>query len=346
MNRYWFRSYVGLEKILLEEINEKYVVASSEINHRSVFVQIKDSEKITSNFKDIKIADDVYQVLGKFVGISNTKDSMHGFITYFKNNIIPLIKDRNNKYVRVTVSFLGKRNFSRFDVEQGINQFFKEDSLFKVLDNKNGDTWEEDELRIRCHIENDVVIIGVALADKPLHRRSWRTAKYIAQLHPPVAAAMLRLARVKPSTALLDPFCGSGTILIEAISENNLIKLVGWDIEPETILIAKQNLKNTSIINTNIDFQVKDAFNQDVIKGFNLIISNPPWGEKHNIESSSVFLSNLVNLVSKVDKAILIMPEVLIDDFKRNFDLEIHELIFTRVKGFAAYIVSIEKNKL
>jgi 23S rRNA G2445 N2-methylase RlmL len=54
------------------------------------------------------------------------------------------------------------------------------------------------------------------MADRPLHRRAYKRATVAGTLHPPLAAAMVRLAGVRPEHTLLDPCCGAGTLLAEA----------------------------------------------------------------------------------------------------------------------------------
>lgn len=63
---------------------------------------------------------------------------------------------------------------------------------------------------------DDRFTVSVDSSGAPLHERGWRQATARAPLRESVAAALLTAARWDPTTPLVDPLCGSGTIAIEA----------------------------------------------------------------------------------------------------------------------------------
>lgn len=71
-------------------------------------------------------------------------------------------------------------------------------------------------LRVHVRLERDRCTVSVDSSGEPLHRRGYRLALARAPLRPTLAAAMLRVAGWRPGEPLLDPMCGSGTIVIEA----------------------------------------------------------------------------------------------------------------------------------
>lgn len=127
----------------------------------------------------------------------------------------------------------------------------------------------------------------------------------------------------RPGRTLVDPMCGSGTILIEAammglnmapglnrefisekwrtidkkiwwdtrreafdqMNEDLDFKIYGYDIDPESIEIAKENAEIAGVADY-IDFAVADAteFKSDEEYGF--IVTNPPYGERLESEES------------------------------------------------------------
>ena len=66
------------------------------------------------------------------------------------------------------------------------------------------------------YINNDVVTLSLNTSGQPLYMRGYRTETGEAPINEVLAAGLLRLAKWDKQTPLLDPFCGSGTILIEA----------------------------------------------------------------------------------------------------------------------------------
>lgn len=69
---------------------------------------------------------------------------------------------------------------------------------------------------VYASLEKDRVTLDVDAAGAPLHRRGWRQATAKAPLRETMAAALLRASGWDARAPLLDPFCGSGTIAIEA----------------------------------------------------------------------------------------------------------------------------------
>ncbi len=65
-------------------------------------------------------------------------------------------------------------------------------------------------------IDRDLVTVSVDSGGTPLNHRGWRTDLGVAPLRPTMAAAMVMASGWDGTTSLIDPFCGSGTIAIEA----------------------------------------------------------------------------------------------------------------------------------
>lgn len=69
---------------------------------------------------------------------------------------------------------------------------------------------------VYVRVENDRCLVGVDSSGPPLHRRGWRLQTAKAPLRETLAAALIRASGWDRTSPLLDPFCGSGTIAIEA----------------------------------------------------------------------------------------------------------------------------------
>jgi len=69
---------------------------------------------------------------------------------------------------------------------------------------------------IQCRIEHDEVTLSLDLTGEPLWKRGYRSETAKAPLREDLALALLLSSGWDPTTPLVDPFCGSGTILIEA----------------------------------------------------------------------------------------------------------------------------------
>ncbi len=73
-----------------------------------------------------------------------------------------------------------------------------------------------EELSLRLYIERDQALAGIDLSGEALHRRGYRKVSGPAPLKETIAAAIILHAGWKRRFALHDPFCGTGTIPIEA----------------------------------------------------------------------------------------------------------------------------------
>ncbi len=73
------------------------------------------------------------------------------------------------------------------------------------------------DLTLNLHIANDRATIGVDLGGESLHRRGYRTEGGVAPMQETVAAAVIRFSGWDGERPLVDPMCGSGTLLAEAL---------------------------------------------------------------------------------------------------------------------------------
>ena len=172
------------------------------------------------------------------------------------------------------------------------------------------------EYKIRFSIRKDQADLFLDTSGTPLHKRGYRPAHTEAALRETLAAAMVKLARYRGKGDFCDPFCGSGTIAIEAAlaalnrapglyrsfaAENwAFVDPALWrqaraealvaeytgdyhitasDIDPRAVQIAQENAVRAGVEHL-IDFRVADAaaFSQKTERG--VIVTNPPYGER------------------------------------------------------------------
>ncbi|MCR4695405.1 MAG: class I SAM-dependent RNA methyltransferase [Pseudobutyrivibrio sp.] len=182
------------------------------------------------------------------------------------------------------------------------------------------DWFKEDgnDYPVRIFILKDEVVVTLDTTGQPLHKRGYRTYTSKAPLSETMAAALIELTPWHPDRILVDPFCGSGTFLIEAammaagiapglnrdftaMDWTNIIDpklwkdafdeareevdtsvechLQGFDIDPEMIKIARLNAKNAGVDHM-IHFQTRDVAELRHPKKYGFIITNPPYGER------------------------------------------------------------------
>ncbi len=184
------------------------------------------------------------------------------------------------------------------------------------------------DLRIVLHFKDDKLDILLDSSGEPLHKRGYRTMTNIAPLNEVLAAGIVALSDWRGNENLLDPMCGSGTILIEAamyamqipaginrqqyafqkwkdydpelfelIKESSLkkirelpagVKLIGYDKAPSAVEKAIQNVKNANL-EEFITIKQADFFRTIRPKKPTQLLFNPPYDERLSIDTQSFY---------------------------------------------------------
>jgi 23S rRNA G2445 N2-methylase RlmL len=143
----------------------------------------------------------------------------------------------------------------------------------------NENAWLEIWLTIR----SKTAVCGVRLSDRTMRHRNYKLEHVAASLRPTVGAAMVRLAGIGPGMTVLDPMCGAGTILAEAIDvarkrgKGGRVRVLGGDIDPNAVFVTSQNLEKVG----PIDLARWDSAALPLeTASVDRIISNPPFGKQ------------------------------------------------------------------
>ena len=182
------------------------------------------------------------------------------------------------------------------------------------------DWFEEDgaSFPVRVFLLKDEVTVALDTTGEPLHKRGYRTWTSKAPISETLAAALIMLTPWRADRILVDPFCGSGTFLIEAammaanmapgmnrsftaeawthvipkqlwydtveeaqemVDLDVETDLQGYDLDPDMIKIARANAKQAGVEKL-IHFQQRDVADLKHSKKYGFIITNPPYGER------------------------------------------------------------------
>ena len=170
--------------------------------------------------------------------------------------------------------------------------------------------------QVRVSILKDVASLALDTTGSGLHKRGWRAQGNDAPLRETLAAAIVNLARYRGRDTFLDPFCGSGTICIEAAlaaanrapgadrdfsarrwttmpqqlwsEELDAAKarefhgdyhIFGSDIDPKSVAIARSNAKKAGV-EEYITFTEADALTRALPEGGGILAANPPYGQR------------------------------------------------------------------
>lgn len=176
---------------------------------------------------------------------------------------------------------------------------------------------ENPDIRIEVHIFKDRCTISIDSTGDSLHKRGYRTGGHIAPLNELLAAAMVKYSGWTPDQTLIDPMCGSGTIITEAaliaknispnIKRENFSfthwkhfdkklferawldargaersfdgKIIGYDINKQAIQEARDNVARAGV-DEDVRLSTADFFSKEPPKEAGMLIFNPPYGER------------------------------------------------------------------
>lgn len=171
--------------------------------------------------------------------------------------------------------------------------------------------------KIRFSILKDNVTVMIDTSGDGLHKRGYRRNSNDAPLKETLAASMCDLARIYPDTKLYDPFCGSGTVLIEAAmkaaniapglrrafsaerfgfipkkvwqeermrAQDGILHGIdfaayGSDIDPDCVELTIANAKKAGV-EKYVNAAVSDIRDLKLPEERCLVITNPPYGER------------------------------------------------------------------
>ncbi|UCC92268.1 MAG: RsmD family RNA methyltransferase [Thermoplasmata archaeon] len=148
----------------------------------------------------------------------------------------------------------------------------------------------EAEVRVVLAQRAHVGLLGGSIDRKALEARAvkHRPFSHPVSIHPKYARAMVNLARVRPGDTVLDPFCGTGGILIEASLMG--FRAMGSDIDGRMVEGSRTNMDAMGLMADLRTSDVSQAFSGLGVVP-DAIVTDPPYGRStslHGGETSSV----------------------------------------------------------
>jgi len=175
---------------------------------------------------------------------------------------------------RVTTVRRGEHDFTSIDVQREAGAGL-EAHYGTTVDLK------EYDVEVRVDVHGDRCLVSVQHTQQALSRRQARLFQPRAALKPNVAYALLRLPHLDgPPDTVLDPFCGSGTILWEAGALWPSARLLGNDWNEETLAGARDNAEAQGLTDRVTFFESDVWYLAEELGDPNvdLIATNPPFG--------------------------------------------------------------------
>ena len=237
-------------------------------------------------------------------------------------------------------------------------QRITEKAIIEKLKMKYKVSWFEKSgprVKIEVSLLNDLAEITMDTSGDGLHKRGYREVNYKAPLSETIAASLVKLTFWNRDRILADPFCGSGTIPIEAamiekniapglmrdfdfvkfkffdediykeekkkcyseINYDEKLEILASDVSHKAIQIAKANAEILGL-DEDISFFQKDIRDLDLPDDYGVIITNPPYGErigKEDVDELNKELGELARSLKTWSYYIITANE----NFEKNF---------------------------
>lgn len=301
--------HFGMEAVLKREIYDLGYEITKVEDGRVTFEG--DEEAICRSNIFLRTAERVMVQIGRFH--ATTFDEL-----YENMKALPWEKwiPQDGKFWVKKASSVKSKLFSASDIQS----ICKKAMVDRLKMTYHTDWFEEDgaSFPVRVFLLKDEVTVALDTTGEPLHKRGYRTWTSKAPISETLAAALIMLTPWRADRILVDPFCGSGTFLIEAammaanmapgmnrsftaeawthvipkqlwydtveeaqemVDLDVETDLQGYDLDSDMIKIARANAKQAGVEKL-IHFQQRDVADLKHSKKYGFIITNPPYGER------------------------------------------------------------------
>lgn len=215
--------------------------------------------------------------------------------------------------ISVSASMAGRRTYNRHDLEAVVGSVLAERLGVRFASREGGVRPPEGAVEWRVVLSADGLLLGLRGDRAPLHRRVWKVASIPGTLHPPVAAAMVRLAGIEPGATVLDPCCGAGTILREARELAPGANVAGSDLDATALAASTRNTRHLP----GIALTRRDAARLPFADGtVDRIVTNPAWGRQVTTRRPfPALLAEWRRVIAARGKLVCLVPPELLPHF-------------------------------
>ena len=301
--------HFGLEAVLKREITELGYDCLQVEDGRLTF--FGDEEAVSRANVFLRSAERILIKVGSFHA-ETFEELFQGTLALPWEEYIP----KDGKFWVAKAASVKSRLFSPSDIQSIMKK-----AMVERLKKTYRTSWFEESgesFPLRVFLKNDEVTVGLDTTGESLHKRGYRKLVAKAPIAENLAAALIMLTPWKGDRILVDPFCGSGTIPIEAammavnmapgmnrdftasswehlVAKRNWYDAVdeaselidmsvdtdiqGYDIDDKMVSIARANA-HLAGVEGKIHFQRRPLSQLSHPKKYGFLITNPPYGER------------------------------------------------------------------
>jgi len=284
----WFTTNPGLEDVVADEFSEQ--LAAADLDVGSIDIERKplgfsgnvialvsrfdvDIERIAGTLRSVH---HVARPLFAFELADGSADALITIYEELANRRIPALEMDTARSFRITTRRSGDHDFSSMDVQRRAGAALIDRYHLNV-------NLEQPECEVRVDVIDNRCLVGIQLTQQSLSRRKQRQYNPRGAIKSNVAYSLLRFARLfgeLPAGRILDPFCGSATIPIEAAQMLPELQIDASDYSERAVKGARLNVDSAGL-STRIDVMHRDMSDLPEhydANTFDAIVTNPPFG--------------------------------------------------------------------
>ncbi|RLE84973.1 MAG: hypothetical protein DRJ67_09660 [Thermoprotei archaeon] len=262
----------GLEDLLLEEAARLLrTVKRREVRRGRVLLECSrplEAGELSALLSRLALAEKAYVVLleAKVGSLEEVSRAVRQGLCCLEDLLKPPV------YFAVEAARVGEHPFTSRDIAREVG------SVIQELKPSPPVSLDDPDVLLYAELIGDEFRLCVDLTPfMSLKDRGYRVYLHPSALNPIVARAMCRIARVQEGDVVVDPMCGSGTIIIECMLEAPNARGVGCDVNPAHVRGAALNARAAGIM---ADFVVADvkSLARVIRPPVDVVAANPPYG--------------------------------------------------------------------
>lgn len=286
---YYAMTMPGLETLAFAEVRAK--IADAELVKFSRGIALFRTATPPAELLELRTVEDVYATLAHIKGLGPGRDALRAVHGATLNadvaQALTLWRRAHHgslpKRWRVVSQKAGRHEFRRVDAGDSVGA-----ALQRTLPRGMRQVKDDADIEFWVWISGSEVLIGVRLSDASMRHREYKQEHLPASLRPTVAAAMCQLSRPTTQDIVLDPLCGAGTILIERALAGPYDTLLGGDLRPEAVAVARRNARAAR---ADVSLETWDARRLSLDpESVTRIITNLPFGKQIGTHEQNVKL--------------------------------------------------------
>lgn len=271
-NRLLLTTVPGLEDLLLEEAARLlHTVRRGDIRRGRVLLECSrplEVDELSALVSRLALAEKAYVVMleARAKSLEEIGGIVRQGLCYLEELLKPPV------YFAVEAERVGEHPFTSRDIAREVG------SVIQELKPPPPVSLDDPDVLLYAELIGEEFRLCVDLTPfTSLRDRGYRVYLHPSALNPVVARAMCRVARVRNGDVVVDPVCGSGTIIIECLLEAPNARGVGCDVNP---LHVKGALSNARAAGVTADFIVADvrSLARTIRPPVDVIAANPPYG--------------------------------------------------------------------